>query len=915
MQSRAPSKNPGGPGGGPGSASPGGPPRMSLYSRPTVGTGAIGAPGAGAAWSSFGKDGEIDHKTAVAHQLAQAQAMILDSHDRTLHAVGQRREAELQRLRQENRILRSELAHAKGEPLESRMQSRAGSKESAMTTRKSAGEEGTPDVGGRKLPDGEPRQELVAAPELLPPVRQAAEQPSGIPNTIQEDPLSGIAAAGLPMTIREEGSYISPGIGDSPLGGLDLPGVNRLSGKSGFGWESQLPGGGDGRRQFDEWGAMEILDVWSTASTGNPHGNRLSMDSVKLSRSGTKCLQEISQLAFCDEPNETAMGEDLGVLFEKGRLKHLVVHPTSKSHLSWATFSLILVSLDIVFVPFQLLDPEPTGFDTLMVWVSRIFWSVDIGVSFFSGYFQKDGFIEMRISRIAWRYIRTWLLLDLVIVSGSWLELFWAEGGAEYARMGKASRSLRFLRMLRLLRMFRLWHTMAGLAERLQDEKLSIMTHVGKIVVCIVGWSHVTACVWYGLGAAAVIEGEPSWVSVHHMADRDLAYRYFTSLHWSLAQFSGGMDEVTPENVVERVFVICVFILAFLLAAAFTSILTSSITRLHILTSGQSALLSMLRKFLAQNAISNALAMRVQRNAQLGVNSRHIPEYSVELLRLVSTPLKVELHYELFLPILQQHPFFAKYNAEYPHIVQQICHYACSNSQFAWGDTVFSVGETPLHPKMYFIRSGTLEYMHITGCADIVSPGMWLAEPVMWVSWMHRGLLKASGECVVLELDAAMFQGIVKRFDHPSFSPWHYASKFHAMLHDSEECTLDLMLNVDLPSVVEEASNRSRSHLRPSEAEHSSAEVPSVNIERPQGISHSFLGVTPATSMASSAVAVGGMMTSLSGLPQHLAGFSPSNLSRQGSAGSDRSAAPMPDRQPDRPQMSTGDNRARSSVF
>merc|ERR1739844_231132 len=100
------------------------------------------------------------------------------------------------------------------------------------------------------------------------------------------------------------------------------------------------------------------------------------------------------------------------------------------------------------------------------------------------------------------------------------------------------------------------------------------------------------------------------------------------------------MDEFTPENTTERAFVILVFILAFLLAAAFTSILTSSITRLHLLTSGQSQSLSMLRRFLSQNSITNALGMRVQRNAQLAINSRYIPEQSVELFKLVSTPLK-----------------------------------------------------------------------------------------------------------------------------------------------------------------------------------------------------------------------------------------------------------------------------------
>merc|ERR1719203_1854934 len=140
-----------------------------------------------------------------------------------------------------------------------------------------------------------------------------------------------------------------------------------------------------------------------------------------------------------------------------------------------------------------------------------------------------------------------------------------------------------------------MWDKISGWAERLQDEKLAIMMHVWKILISIIGWSHVTACIWYGVGVATS-ESNESWLTVNDMFERSLEYRYFTSLHWSLSQFSGGMDEVTPENAAERLFVIVVFVLAFLLAAAFTSVLTSSITRLHILTSGQSQLLSKLRR-------------------------------------------------------------------------------------------------------------------------------------------------------------------------------------------------------------------------------------------------------------------------------------------------------------------------------
>eukprot|EP00971_Amphidinium_carterae_P282604 5610412-Amphidinium_carterae.1 len=39
---------------------------------------------------------------------------------------------------------------------------------------------------------------------------------------------------------------------------------------------------------------------------------------------------------------------------------------------------------------------------------SSVFWSIDMGFSFTTGYHTADGNAEMRLKKIAARYIRTW---------------------------------------------------------------------------------------------------------------------------------------------------------------------------------------------------------------------------------------------------------------------------------------------------------------------------------------------------------------------------------------------------------------------------------------------------------------------------------------------------------------------------
>merc|ERR1711920_680029 len=96
---------------------------------------------------------------------------------------------------------------------------------------------------------------------------------------------------------------------------------------------------------------------------------------------------------------------------------------------------------------------------------------------------------------------------------------------------------------------------------------------------------------------------------------------------------------------------------------------------------------------------------------------RFMPEDKVELLGLVSEPLHMELHFELFCPILNVHPFFSRYIEECPPVMRKVCHLAMKTVQISSGDVVFNCGEIPLLPRMYFICSGELRYVSV--CEDI----------------------------------------------------------------------------------------------------------------------------------------------------------------------------------------------------
>lgn len=472
------------------------------------------------------------------------------------------------------------------------------------------------------------------------------------------------------------------------------------------------------------------------------------------------------------------------------------VSPSATIRSFWDAVSCLFVFYDIVVIPLEFMEPEEAVWMSTMRWLTRLFWTFDIFASFGTGFVAGDGMIELQLDRIAYRYLRTWFLMDFLLVFTDWFEVVWGDGDSlGFLRVGRGSRALRIIRLVRLLRLIRVGSIMILIAERVRSERLIILADIMKIIFAILMVAHVMACLWYGIGLDS--DGV-TWVQNYDFPSNSLLARYSSSMHWSLTQFSGGMDEIRPFNIPERVYTIFSYVVAFILAAVFVSRLTSSMTRLHMLSNTQAQQLVALRRYLGQNGITSKLALRIQKNAQHAISEQQhqTPEDKVELLQLVSEPLLMELHFELFFPALQWHPFFGPYMEECPHVMRKVCHLAMQIAQVHPGDVVFNAGEIPLHPRMYILTSGTLLYTAMVS-ADTVSvePFQWLSEGTLWTHWMHRGVLVAKQNCRLCILDATKFQNIAGRFEHPhSFNPRAYATHFVDELNSTEGEITDLLI-------------------------------------------------------------------------------------------------------------------------
>ncbi|CAJ1345915.1 unnamed protein product [Effrenium voratum] len=506
---------------------------------------------------------------------------------------------------------------------------------------------------------------------------------------------------------------------------------------------------------------FEMLEVW-----------RASSKQMKKMKRGSHGESE-SSVPFREEEDD----------YQEPVSHGWILNPDSSIRVAWDLGSLVMVLYDMVMIPMQAYSLPENAFLTMMEWTTRLFWTFDIFCSCCTGVVMADGAVEYNLKTILKRYAKTWLALDLVIVCSDWSEVIFSSSGVAMLSFARVTRIIRIVRLLRLVRMQEI---MANVTERIQSETLGPLVQVSKVTIVLLTISHFTGCLWFALGARDVTES--TWVKNQGYTALGVDAQYLASLHWALAQFSGGMDEIYPMNPLERLFAVAIGGTIFVIALVMLGVFTSGLTQQYIIGGSGARQLATLKRYLKQNNVSKVITKRVCRNAKHAISGDLTPE-SVELLHVISEPLKVELAFDMYSQVLMWHPFCLELLQDNSPIMRPICHRAMSMLLLSSTDIIFNLGEEPAEPKMYIVVSGQLEYMDSYGEVAQVGERRYLAEAVLWTNWKHRGTLTAISDVKVAMLDAQGFRDICQRFMRRSEAALRivrYASDFIDELNKQE---------------------------------------------------------------------------------------------------------------------------------
>jgi len=436
------------------------------------------------------------------------------------------------------------------------------------------------------------------------------------------------------------------------------------------------------------------------------------------------------------------------------------MYPNTNTRMTWDVFGLVFITYDFVSVPMLMaFSPDSNTFTTVMEMITLSFWTLDMSQQFFIRYY-SNGHLVTSTRQITWHYARTWFFLDALVVFPEWIVLL--VGTGKKSEANKLFRAFRFVRTLRLLRVMKLQHLIHKFYDMIDNEYHFIFCELLKLVALILFFNHFIACFWYLIGDKTSSAGVDSWVTWQN-AEYDqahLGYKYATSLHWSLTQFTPASMDVVARNVYERSYSIVVLLFAMVGFSSIVGSVASSMTVLRQMKNDKQKSFWILRRYLKQQDISKELSLLMTKflEHQVAKDDMRIQRANVKLLTKISEQLKMELAFEMNQNDLRLHALYDELATSMKGVALRLCFFAITAQSLAAEDVLFSAGEEAKHAVVlrkdhdicYFKPDYTL-------IQPPLMKGEWLTECTLWVSWRCRGWCKASVPSDVLVIDASKF--------------------------------------------------------------------------------------------------------------------------------------------------------------
>ncbi|KAH7278030.1 hypothetical protein KP509_38G020400 [Ceratopteris richardii] len=356
---------------------------------------------------------------------------------------------------------------------------------------------------------------------------------------------------------------------------------------------------------------------------------------------------------------------------------------------------LVIYSTWIAFFELAFIRYLPRTFFIVDIIVD-LFFLVDVGVNFFVPYMDKSKFIFLdNFSRIAMRYLWTWLILD--VASSIPYQVFALAITKQFGR----GFLYQILNMLRLLRFRRFYAFFSRLEKNRHINYFWIRCL--KLIVITILLLHGVACGYYLL-AEIHPNPEKTWIGnvIDDFKHESIWNRYLYAMFWSMITFAAlGYGNFHSVNTMEMVYNSLCMLFELGLNAYLIGNISDLIVDLTRRTKQFRDSVGAVWKFSIQNRLPSELRDQMMDYMSLKFKTERLEQE--ETLSLLPKALCTSVTQHLFLPTLENAYLFAGTSKEF--LLQLVAQTRAE--YFPPGEDIILHHEAPT--EFYVIVSGKVE--------------------------------------------------------------------------------------------------------------------------------------------------------------------------------------------------------------